>query len=155
MPNPNLERARAFLACRRLALVGASRDPRSFSRTVQRALVARGYDVVAVNPAASGDAGSVARVSDARPAPEAALLMTPPAHSAEAVRDCLAAGVRRIWFHRGGGAGSSSPKAVALCRAAGVEPVVDLCPFMVLPGAGVVHKLHAFFRTRRAEAAAR
>lgn len=155
MRNPNLERARAFLACRRLALVGASRDPRSFSRTVQQALVARGYDVVAVNPAAGGDAGSIARISDAQPAPEAALLMTPPARSAEAVRDCLAAGVRRIWFHRGGGAGSSSAEAVALCRAAGVEPVVDLCPFMVLPGAGAVHRLHAFFRVRRAGGAAR
>ncbi|GEJ57765.1 CoA-binding protein [Anaeromyxobacter diazotrophicus] len=150
MDEENLSRARAVLACRRLALVGASRDPRSFSRAVQRELTARCYDVVPVNPAAGeiGGAPAVARVQDAAPAPEAALIMTPPSLAAAAARDCLAAGVRRVWFHRGAGRGCASEEAVALCRAQGVEPVVDLCPFMVLDRAGFVHRLHAVLRRR-------
>src|SRR5574340_634865 len=99
MPNPQLTRARAFLASRRIALVGASRDPRSFSRGVQRALVARGYDVVPVNPAAGEVDGrrAFARPQDVAPPAEAALVLTPPGGAADAVRDCLAADIRRIW----------------------------------------------------------
>lgn len=150
MPNVNVDRARAFLACHRIALVGASRDAKGFSRSVMDALVARGYDVVPVNPAAGEIAGRVAfaAVREMVPAPEAALLMTPPSRTADAAADCLGAGVRQIWFHRGGGAGAASPEALALCRAAGVEPVTDLCPFMVLPNAGWFHGVHAYFRAR-------
>jgi predicted CoA-binding protein len=145
-----LDRAGAFLAHRRLALVGVSRDGRDFSRAVLRELARRGYDVVPVSPHLAEAEGlrAVARVRDARPPVEAALLLTPPARSLEAVEDCLAAGVRAIWLHRGAGPGSASPEAVARCRAAGVEPVTDLCPFMALPGAGWFHRLHAALRRR-------
>jgi uncharacterized protein len=151
MPNANLSRAHAFLACQRIALVGASRDSKDFSRSVMNALMARCYDVVPVNPAAGEIAGRVAyaTVREISPAPEAALLMTPPSRTADAVTDCLGAGVRNIWLHRGGGAGASSPEALARCRAAGVEPVTDLCPFMVLPGAGWFHRAHAYIRARQ------
>jgi len=155
LPAP-LDRARAFLACHRIALVGASRDPRSFSRTVQRALVARGYDVVPVNPAAAAIGGRTAstRVQDVAPPPEAVLVMTRPSRAGDAVRDSLAAGVRHVWLHRGGGRGCASDEAVALCRAAGIEPVMNLCPFMVLPNAGFVHRLHAAVRGARSRRAA-
>ena len=43
-------RANEFLAQRRIALVGVSRDPRDLSRTLFRELRRRGYDVVPVNP---------------------------------------------------------------------------------------------------------
>lgn len=63
-------------------------------------------------------------------------------------RDALRAGVRKVWFHRGAGAGAATPAAIALCRANGVEPVHDLCPFMVLTGTALPHRVHAFFRRR-------
>ena len=40
----------SFLSCRRIAVVGVSRDPKDFSRAVFRAFVERGYDAVPVNP---------------------------------------------------------------------------------------------------------
>ena len=43
-------RANEFLAQRRIALVGVSRNPRDLSRTLFRELRRRGYDVVPVNP---------------------------------------------------------------------------------------------------------
>ena len=36
----------SFLSCRRIAVVGVSRDPKDFSRAVFRAFVERGYDAV-------------------------------------------------------------------------------------------------------------
>ena len=38
-----------FLAQKRLALVGLSRNPKSFSHTVYKELVDHGYEVIAVN----------------------------------------------------------------------------------------------------------
>jgi predicted CoA-binding protein len=145
-----LEEARALLALRRFALVGVSRDPKDFSRTILKALLERGYDVVPVNPAAAGAAVEgrplVASLGAISPPVEAAIFMTPPARTAGAVREALAAGVRRLWFHQGSGAGAASEEALALCRAAGVAPVIGLCPFMALADAGWFHRLHAFLR---------
>ena len=39
----------SFLSCRRIAVVGVSRDPKDFSRAVCRAFAENGYDVVPVN----------------------------------------------------------------------------------------------------------
>jgi predicted CoA-binding protein len=143
-------RARRFLALPRFALVGVSRDEKSFSRAVLRELVRRGFDVVPVGPAAAeaeldGRRGA-ARVRDLWPAVDGAILMTPPGRTVEAVEDCLGAGVREIWMHRGAGPGAATPEAIAACRAAGVEPITGLCPFMALPEAGWFHGVHAFFR---------
>src|SRR5512139_3049683 len=116
----------------------------------------RGYDVVPVHPEGGERDGRTCHrtVREIHPPVDAALLIVPPTRAAEATRDCLEAGVRRIWFHRGGGPGSASPEALALCAARGVDPVVDLCPMMVLPGAGWAHRLHGWFRRRRTRAVA-
>jgi predicted CoA-binding protein len=146
------ERAREFLAQRRLALVGASRDQKDFTRVVLRELARRGYDVVAVNPAAAGaeldGRRAFGRLEEVSPPVDGAIFFTAPGQTAAAAREALAAGVRRLWFHRGAGPGASSPEALAACRAAGVEPVTDLCPFMALPDAGWFHRLHGALRRR-------
>jgi predicted CoA-binding protein len=145
-----LEDARRFFRARRIAVVGVSRKANDFSRAVVRELVRRGHDVVPVNPAAAEIDGrrAFARVADVTPPPDAALLLTPPAESAGVVADCAAAGVKSVWLHRGAGAGSATPEALALCAEHGLEAVHGLCPFMALPGAGFPHRVHAFLRTR-------
>lgn len=142
-----LDLGRTFLNDR-IALVGVSRSEQDFSRMVLRALVARGHDVVPVNPALGEVEGRrcFARVQDIQPPVLGALLLTPRPRTADAVRDCLAAGVRRVWMHRGGGPGAATPEAVALCRASGIEPITELCPFMALDDAGWLHKLHRLLR---------
>ncbi len=152
-PQPSsLAEARAFLSARRIALVGLSRNEKDFSRMILRELVRRGYDVVPVHPALKEAEGRrcFARVQDVAPPVEAALVMTPPAATEQVVRDCAEAGVRRVWLHRGGGAGAASEAALAVCAAAGIAVVRDLCPFMALPQAGLGHRLHGFFRRRLA-----
>jgi uncharacterized protein len=148
MPS-RIDDARAFLLhAKRIAVVGVSRDPRAFSRFLVRELAGRGHDVIPVNPALADAEGlrAFARVQDVTPAPDAALLLVPPARAEEAVRDCLVARVKRIWFHRGAGPGTASDAALALCQANGVELVQGLCPMMALPAASFPHRAHGFFR---------
>ena len=137
-----------FLAQKRLALVGASRDPRNFSRYVFRELKQRGYDVVPVNPAGGEIDGQpcLPRVQDIQPPVDGALLMTAPAATVQVVRDCAKAGVQRVWMHRGTGEGAVSPPAVEFCRTHDIEVVAGECPLMFLPGTGWFHRLHGFFR---------
>ena len=47
------EMAREFLAQRRLAVVGASDDPKNFGKSVYKALKEHGCSVAAVNPNAT------------------------------------------------------------------------------------------------------
>lgn len=133
-----------FLAQRRLALVGASRDPADFSRVVLRELLSRGYDVVPVNPEGAEIEGRpcARRVSEIAPPVDAVLVMTPAAVSADVVRDCATAGVARVWLHRGAGIGAVSAAAVALCYEHGIRVVPGACPLMFLPGTGWFHGLH-------------
>lgn len=145
-----LDRARAFLEHRRIAVVGVSRDPRGFARAIFKELLRRGYDAIPVNPGLAQAEGRTchATVKAISPPPEVAILFTPPAEAEKVVRECLEAGVRRVWMHRGAGKGAASPGALALCRAQGIEVVTDLCPFMALPEVGWGHRVHAFFRHR-------
>lgn len=138
----------SFLSCRRIAIVGVSRDPKDFSRAVFRAFVERGYDAVPVNTAGGDVEGRpvAGRVGEVWPPPEAALLMTPPASTDRVVRECAEAGVPRVWMHRGGGRGAVSAEAVAFCRERCIEVVDGECPFMFLPGNRGFHGVHRFFR---------
>jgi predicted CoA-binding protein len=142
----------AFLTHRRLAVVGVSRDPRDFSRTVVAELSRRGYDVVPVNPAnqlgggRSASGAFIRRLQDIVPPVEAALLMTPPAVTSEVVKDCAEAGIRHVWMHQGVGRGAASPAAIAFCESHGISVVSGACPLMYLPETGFVHRAHRWCR---------
>ena len=135
-----------FLACRRLALIGVSRDEKDFSRGLFRELEKRGYDVVPVNPDASEIEGRpcYAQVQDITPPVEGALLLTSPRVTDRVVRDCAKAGVDRIWMHRGEGIGSVSQTAIDFCEDSGIEVVPGFCPYMFLPDTGFIHRAHGF-----------
>jgi predicted CoA-binding protein len=140
--------ANEFLAQRRLALVGLSRDPQHFSRGLFRELKKRGYDLVPVNPGGGVLEGEacVTRVQDIRPPVDGALVMTPPGTTEQVVRDCAEAHIPRVWLHRGMGPGAVSPAAVDFCRAHGIAVVDGECPYMFLPAAGFIHTAHGLFR---------
>ncbi len=144
----SIEEARAFLGARRIAVVGVSRNEKDFSRYVLRELARRGRDVVPVNPALAEAEGRrcFARVQDVSPPADAALLLTSPAQTERVLRDCIEAGIRRVWLHRGAGPGAASTAALALCAASRIQVVQGLCPFMALPDAGFPHRVHHFFR---------
>jgi hypothetical protein len=141
------ERIDGFLAARRIAVLGLSRSRLRFSRLLYAELRRRGYDLVPVNPKAREIEGQkcFARIQDVTPPVDAALLMTSAEVTDGAVRDCAAAGVRRVWLYRAVGRGALTPAAVQFCEQNGIEVVPGFCPFMFLPGAGFLHGAHRFF----------
>lgn len=145
---PSLETIEDFLAQRRIALVGISHEPTSFSVSLFKELCHRGYDIVPVNPNMREFLGRrcFARVQDIEPPVEAALLLTSPEVTDTVVNDCAEAGIRRVWMHRAGGKGAVNDKAVQFCRERGIRVVPGECPLMFLPAGGAVHRLHGIFR---------
>ncbi|HUI40671.1 MAG TPA: CoA-binding protein [Terriglobia bacterium] len=136
-----------FLAQRRLALVGVSRNPKDFSHTMFVELRRRGYDMVPVNPNATEVDGvqCFARLQEVAPPVDGALVMTPADQSEGVVRDCAQAGIGRVWLHRGAGTGAVSWEAVNFCREQGMSVVAGFCPYMFLPKAAFFHRAHTFF----------
>ena len=147
-PNVSLNTIEDFLAQKRIAVVGISRERSNISTQLFEELCRLGYDVVPVNPNIAEIFGQrcFARVQDIQPAVDAALLLTSPTITDTVVRDCAEAGIRRIWMYRAGGQGSVSATAIEFCRAQGIELVPGQCPFMFLPGARGVHRFHGFIR---------
>jgi hypothetical protein len=145
---PSLEVIEDFLAQKRIAMIGLSRDPNHFSVSLFRELCRRGYEVIPVNPNATEIFGHhcFPRVQDVQPAVEGALLMTTPEVTETVVTDCAAAGIPRIWMYRATGKGAVSLKAVAFCQEHGIQVVPGQCPFMFLPGGESIHRFHGFLR---------
>jgi len=140
----------SFLKGKRIALVGASRNPNDFSRIVLRELIAHGYDMVPVNASeVSVEMEGLTvyrRLTDVPGALDGALLMTPASVTASIAREVLASGVPRVWLHHGVGPGAVDAKAVELLRGRGVDVVAGECPMMFLDGGSGVHRLHAWIR---------
>jgi uncharacterized protein len=134
--------AREFLSHRRLAVAGVSRSGGAAANLIYRRLRSHRYDVLPINPNADtveGDAcfaspveipGGVAGV----------IIVTAPEVAEEVVRECVEAGVRRVWFHRSFGRGSVSATAVAHAREAGMAVIDGGCPMMFLEPVDLGHR---------------
>lgn len=148
VPRASLETIEDFLAQKRIAMVGISRDPTNLSVKLFEELCRRGYDVVPVNPTMAEVQGRqcFARVQDIQPPVEAALLMTSPEATAAVAHDCAKAGIRRVWMYRATGKGSVSAKAIAFCQEQGIQVVPGECPFMFLPDSAGIHHVHGLVR---------
>jgi predicted CoA-binding protein len=144
--------AERFLDGGPIVLVGASDDPKAFSATIMKELVARGAEVIPVNPGRTEVAGRPC-YPDLASVPggvDRVLIMVPSEPAAEVVRSAIAAGARHIWLFRGvGSPGATSPQATELCRDAGVELVDGACPLMFLQPVGWFHRVHRSIRRVR------
>ena len=133
-----------FLACRRIAVTGVSREPKEHGgNIVYKRLRDRGYEVFAVNPNADTLEGDTA-YPDLRSIPggvEAVVIATRPDRAEAPVREAAALGVPRVWMHRSFGGGSVSPAATAMGRERGMTVIDGGCPLMFGPTSDGGHKV--------------
>lgn len=136
--------AAEFLAHKRIAVTGVSRDPSSHgANIVYQRLRDRGYTVFAVNPNAEtveGDPayGSLGAIPDGV---EAVVIGTRPERAEQTMRECAELGIKHVWMHRGPGGGSVSKPAAELGRAHGIEVIDGGCPCMFGPTSDPGHRI--------------
>ncbi len=139
-----------FLRHRRVAVTGVSRSPGNHgSNVVYKRLRERGYEVFAVNPNATEVEGDPA-YQDLHSIPggvEAVVIATRPEIADQTMRECAELGIKRVWMHRGPGAGSVSETATAYGREHGVTVIDGGCPCMFGPAADLGHKAMRFVFT--------
>jgi uncharacterized protein len=137
-----------FLALKRIAVIGVSRNENAFSRNLYRAMRKRGYDLVPVNPNVEEIEGDrcYPRLQDVAPAVDGVLLMTKPGLTERAVMDCDAAGVKHVWMYRATGQGAVSKNAVSFCKSRKIDVVAGECPFMFLKDTEWFHRAHRFVK---------
>lgn len=142
-----------FLANRRVAVTGVSRNPKGHgSNVVYQRLRSRGYDVFAVNPNADEVEGDRC-YQDLQAIPggvEAVVIATRPERADETMRECVELGIKHVWMHRGPGAGSVSETAAQHGRQNGIAVIDGGCPCMFGPTADPGHKvMRAMFTVTR------
>ncbi|MDH3654784.1 MAG: CoA-binding protein [Myxococcales bacterium] len=139
---PLAEGAAEFLAQKRFAVAGVSRSGNAPANLIFKKLRASGREVYAINPNAESVEGErcYASLADLPEPPDAVMIATHPDQAMEIARQCRAAGVRRIWFHRSIDGGSFSPEAAAFCEAYGATVIPGGCPMMHLGPVDVAHR---------------
>jgi predicted CoA-binding protein len=138
------EAAAEFLAQKRIAVTGVSRNPHGHgSNAVFQRLRERGYDVFPVNPNADEVEGDRC-FHDLRSIPggvDAVVIGTRPETAEGTMHECADLGIKRVWMHRSFGNGSVSQAAAAWGREHGIRVIDGGCPLMFGPTADPGHKV--------------
>ncbi len=141
------EAASEFLATKRVAVTGVSRNPQGHGgNVVYKRLRERGYEVFAVNPNAETIEGDRA-YPDLTSIPggvEAVVIGTRPETAEATMRESAELGINHVWLHRSVGAGSVSSAATEYGRQHGITVIDGGCPLMFDPTADVAHKCMRF-----------
>ena len=124
-----------FLSQHRIAVAGVSRNKGQHpaGNLIYQRLKKTGHDVFAVNPQMATFEGDRC-YPDLQSIPggvDGVVIITRPETTERIVRDCSAAGVRRVWMHQSPAKGSSvSPAAVEYCRQHDITLIAGACPMM-------------------------
>lgn len=134
-------RVHDFLAQKRIAVVGVSRDSsrHPVGNLIYRRLKKTAHEVFAVNPNMESFEGErcYPDVQSIAGGVDGAVIITQPEATARIVRDCDAAGVRRVWMHQSIGKGTSvSADAVEYCRQHDISVIAGACPMMYVGDVG-------------------
>lgn len=145
------EAASAFLANKRIAVTGVSREAAGHGgNTVYKRLRDRGYEVFAVNPNAETVEGDQAyhSLADIPGGVDAVVIATRPDQAEAAVAECNDLGIKQVWMHRAFGEGSVCDAATVYGRDHGMTVIDGGCPLMFDPAADAAHKVMRFILTR-------
>ncbi|MFI7680408.1 CoA-binding protein [Actinophytocola sp. NPDC049390] len=134
--------AAEFLACKRIAVTGVSRNPSGHgANVVHKRLKDRGYEVFAVNPNATEIDGDPCYpdISSIPDGVEAVVVATRAELAEHAVKECVALGIQHVWLHRSFGPGSVSPAATEYGRTHNITVIDGGCPLMYPPASDPAH----------------
>jgi predicted CoA-binding protein len=132
-----------FIQQKRLALVGASRNGKSFGNLALKELQERGYKVLPVHPEAK-------RIGGQACAPDLAavqgqvtgvVVCVPPAQAVGVLHQAAEVGIMHVWLQQG----AETPELVALGQQLGLSLVHGKCILMYAEPVRSVHRWHRGF----------
>jgi predicted CoA-binding protein len=138
-----LEQKQSFLAEKSIAVVGVSRNPKSFGNLAFKVLKEQGYRVFPINAQADQVEGQRCfhSLQELPERPGAVLSVVPPAETENVAAECARLGIKHLWMQQG----AESGKAEQICREGGVEAVSHACVLMYAHPRGI-HSFHRFFK---------
>ncbi len=139
-----MQEVKDFLAEKKLALAGMSRNDKSFSAAVYKELGAKGYTLYPINPNAETIAGTTCypNISALPEQVGGVLILTQPAVTAQVVRDAAAAGIDRIWIQQG----AESKEAIDFCKEKNLKTVTGQCILMFAEPVASFHGFHRWLK---------
>ncbi len=135
----NLKQINDFLSCRKLAVVGASRNPKKFGNQVFLQLQKHGYELIPVNPSAESIEG-IPCVNNIEGLPadvEAVCLITAKPQTDELLRKALEKGINQIWVQQF----SEGNETHSIVAESDANIITGRCLFMYTGPEGI-HKFH-------------
>jgi len=138
-----------FLAPKKLAIAGASRNPKKFGAIVFSELKKRGFELYPVHPEATEIQGipCYSKVDDLPSGVEHLYIVTPKSETLSLVNQALARDIKRIWIQQS----SDTPEAIELAKQHQVPLIAGRCMLMFAEPVGSIHGFHRWlskvFRT--------
>ena len=132
-----------FIQHKKLALIGAARDGKSFGNFAAKELRERGYELLLVHPQATEIEGQ-ACYSDLKAVHDqvgGVIVCVPPAQAEGVLRQAAELGLKRVWLQQG----AQTPQLVALGEQLGLEMVSGKCILMYAEPVRSFHKWHRGF----------
>lgn len=129
-----------FLDCKSMAIVGASRNEKSFSAQVGDHLSKLGYNLWYVNPQFEPHEVENQRIQSIAMLPDNVdhlLVLTPKSQTESVVQQAIAKGIKEVWIQQY----SETPEALELAQYNSLNPIHHQCIFMFTQPKGI-HKFH-------------
>ena len=132
-----------FVACQRIAVVGASRGGKKFGNAAAKELQTRGYQVFVIHPEAQEIDGQPCypNLSALQGQIDAVFISVPAAQAAAVMREAASLGIHHVWLQQG----AESPELLALGEELGLSLVSKKCILMYAPPVKSVHGWHRGF----------
>ncbi len=138
------EKVEDFLAQKRIAVTGVSREGKSAANLIYQKLQDSGHKVYPINPNTTTYNGSpcYAHVSDIPGGVDAVMIVNRPSVSDAIVHECADAGIKRVWLHRAlhSMGASFDPQTVEFAEGRGMSVIAGGCPMMFAQPVDFGHK---------------
>jgi len=129
-----------FLEPKKLAIAGASRNPKKFGGTVVTELKKRGYELYPVHPEADEIQGfrCYRSVADLPEGVDHLYMATQKSLAAGLVSEAVARGIRMVWIQQH----ADTPEALELAEKGKIRMISGKCIFMFLDPVNGPHAFH-------------
>jgi uncharacterized protein len=129
-----------FLAPKKMAFAGASRNLKKFGAVVFKELISKGFDLYPIHPSATEIQGIKCynRMQDLPSGIDSLYIVTPKSHTAELLRQAAGTEITRIWIQQQ----SESNESLEIAAEQNLQVISGRCILMYAEPVKSVHGFH-------------